>query len=277
LTEQGETVDLHGKGVSPLTQQQAGIEAMTQTIPKSTIDWWVNYLRGGGQFPPYYGRSASGSATVKAVMDAMGQSGDPQQFIIAQMSQKSDQQSLNRVQAMADQQLSFENLAISNFNKALKLSGGATTDWAGPWINKWIETGEIESGDPGVPKYMTALLTAVNEYARVMQGATGGRVTDSARSEAMQVMSQYFNTGQIQGAIDVAISEMETRRGTLTDTIKNIKERRTPGYVEPTEGSPTPTPDMITQLRTNPSPKMRAYFDQAFGSGSASRVLAGYQ
>jgi hypothetical protein len=150
----------------------------------------------------------------------------PGDLSMALATVKSDQSSLTNMTKMTDAALSFEATARENFNLALSLAPkGIPTNW-GPYINKWVENGETGTGDPNVPQYVTALLTAANEYAKIMSGSTGSQgSTVDARHEAAERFSPYLNQGQIEGVIRVAEQDMANRKQQLNARVKDIQER----------------------------------------------------
>lgn len=217
-----------------IEQQKAG--GGIQDVPDTEIDYWSRVITNGGTFPPGLSRTAAGSNLVRAVMKNMAESGDPDEFIANIATKKADATSLSNMTRMADAATSFERTASQNFDLALKLSKDAVpTDW-GPWLNKFIETAETQEGNKDVPPYVAAMLTAANEYAKIMSGSTGaqGSTVDSRR-EAAELFSPYLSAGQIDRVVAVAKRDMANRKQSLYGQIDDIKSRlRVAGSKEPT-------------------------------------------
>lgn len=242
-----ETKDWHRTLASQKEQganlQERKFEA-TQASPMSDadIEFWANILRNGGSLPPGLSRTSAG--TVQKIMAKIpGMEGrDPGSFIANTSAVKADAGSLRNMTKMADAATSFEQTASRNFDLALKLSKDAVpTDW-GPWLNRWIMSGETQFGNESVPPYVTAMLTGANEYAKIMSGATGaqGSTVDSRR-EAAELFSPYLSKGQISRVVAIAKADMANRKQSLYGQIDAIKGRlRGAGSKEPTatQGQP---------------------------------------
>lgn len=203
----------------------------------SKLDFWANVVKNGGQLPPGIARTAGGSAIVQAIMNRIpGASGDAGNFIANHATVKADTSSLNNLTKMTDAAESFEKTATKNFDLALSQAKDAVPTDSGPWLNKWVETGETQFGDENVPPYTAALLTAANEYAKIMSGSTGsqGSTVDSRR-EAAELFSPYLNAGQIAHVVAIAKQDMANRKASLYGQVDEVKQRlKTAGSNKPT-------------------------------------------
>jgi hypothetical protein len=215
------------------TTKEPGVE-----FTPSEKQFWGNILRVGGHLPPGLTRTAAGSRLVQELMKEIpGQAGgDAGAFITNAETVKADANSLRNMTKMADAATSFERTASMNFDTALKLAKDAVpTDW-GPWLNRWVMTGETQFGDVNVPPYVTAMLTGANEYAKIMSGSTGaqGSTVDSRR-EAAELFSPYLSQGQIARVVAIAKTDMGNRKQSLYGQIDDIKGRlHSAGSGEPT-------------------------------------------
>lgn len=162
---------------------------------------------------------------------------------------KADSASLTNITKMSDAAAAFEDTAMKNFETAMSEAPKAVPN-LGPFLNRWVEKGETMFGDTDVPKYVAALLTGANEYAKVMAGSTGsqGSTVDSRR-EAAEIFSQYFNTGQIKGVIDIAHRDMENKKASYASKRDEIKGRI----------SGEANPDEKPSDRPSPGPKRMKY------------------
>ena len=203
----------------------------------SKLDFWANVVKNGGQLPPGIARTAGGSAIVQAIMNRIpGASGDAGSFIANHATVRADTSSLNNLTKMTDAAESFEKTATKNFDLALSQAKDAVPTDSGPWLNKWVETGETQFGDENVPPYTAALLTAANEYAKIMSGSTGsqGSTVDSRR-EAAELFSPYLNAGQITRVVAIAKQDMANRKASLYGQVDEVKQRlKTAGSNKPT-------------------------------------------
>lgn len=219
------------QGQQRIAQTQQRLEsqiAPSGEMSESDKDFWANVLRTGGHLPPGLSRTAAGSRLVQELMARVpgASGGDPGAFIANASTVKADDRSLSNMTKMADAATSFERTANANFDTALRLSKDAVpTDW-GPWINAWVMNGETQAGNKDVPPYVAALLTAANEYAKIMSGSTGaqGSTVDSRR-EAAQLFSPYLSSGQIDRVVAIAKTDMANRKQSLYGQIDDIKNR----------------------------------------------------
>ena len=235
------------RGRLQVTQDKAAqAQAQQQQFSEGDVDYWAKVLKSGGHLPPGLARTAAGSQFVQRVMAKIpGMSGgDPGSFIENASTVKADDRSLSNMTKMADAATSFERTANMNFDTALRLSKDAVpTDW-GPWLNKFIETGETQAGNTEIPPYVTAMLTAANEYAKIMSGSTGaqGSTVDSRR-EAAELFSPYLSAGQIDRVVAIAKNDMANRKQSLYGQIDDIKAR----LHSAGSGQPTATQGQQTQ------------------------------
>lgn len=201
--------------------------AVAANFADSDIDYWANVVRNGGALPPGISRTAGGSQVVQKIMKKISDEGGNPGDYIANLGQvKADQHSLLNMTKMADAATSFERTAKENFGLALRLAPkGIPTDW-GPWLNKWVEQGETAYGGTDVPPYVAALLTAANEYAKIMSGSTGaqGSTVDSRR-EAAELFSPYLARGQIERVVGIAEADMSNRKQSLYGQVDDIQKR----------------------------------------------------
>jgi hypothetical protein len=238
----GEARDFENKPYTPGGASKVGAASNAPLKPEQA-KYLAQIYQLSGMLPPGIARS---SAAVQQIMNSMDVQGTPGEFLANMGSKQADFSSLKNMQKMRDAAVSFEQTASKNFDQAAKYADAAIpTDW-GPWLNRWIESGKTQFGDVPTPAYVTALLTAANEYAKVMQGSTGAQgATVDARREAAELFSPYLSKGQISEVIKVAKQEMDNRTNMLDGTIGEIEGRlRTRGGQEggrPQQGSPSPS------------------------------------
>jgi hypothetical protein len=193
-----------------------------EKLDEQQARFWAKVLDSGGSLPP--GLSRTG--VVPQIMKFAGASGDPGDFIAKRGEVKANTTSLSNMTKMADAAISFEKLASRNFDVALGLAPDAIPTELGPFFNKWIEEGDKMLGNPEVPRYVAAIITGANEYAKVMSGSTGTAAsTVDSRREAREMFSPYLSLPQISQVIAVAKADMANRENTLQDQVKTITAR----------------------------------------------------
>ena len=167
------------------------------------------------------------SAMVRQIMGKVAElGGDPQALAQNLGTFKADTHSLMAATRLRDAAIGYEETALKNLDVATReLHGAAATD-LGPWLNKWIETGETQIGNKQVPASITAVLTFANEYAKVMSGATGAQAaTVDSRREAAELFNPYFSAGQWDAVSSIARQDMANRKAALNENVDAIRRR----------------------------------------------------
>jgi type II secretory pathway pseudopilin PulG len=199
-------------------------------LSEAAADRYAKIFQSSGYLPPGIARS---SAAIAQIMNKTGDMGTPGEFVANMATRQADTKSLANMTKIADAATAYENVAIRNFDQAMKYGEQLKSTDMGPWLNKWVLEGEKAIGDPTAPAYVTALITAANEYAKVMGGSTGSQgSTVDARREAAELFSPYLSQGQINEVVKVARAEMENRRQEAYAAVDDIKGR----LREPTAG-----------------------------------------
>lgn len=73
-------------------------------------------------------------------------------------------------------------------------------------LTRWARRGETQFGDTHVPVFMATLISGLDEYAKVLAGATGAAgSTDASRAQAMSIIPEGATTAQIVDIINKAI------------------------------------------------------------------------
>ena len=228
----------------PKVKSIAGKDTSDAVLTGFTLDYAAEQYRHSGKLPPM-GLGSTGAAAQNranlikraAELSEMERTGALPEGAIAgdrdlggQYAISADKSSLASLTKMTDAAVSFENTAAKNFDLAVSLFPKGSSPDMGPWVNKWVLTGETGAGSKDVPPYVTALLTGANEYAKIMSGSTGaqGSTVDS-RKEAADRFSPYLDKGQIEGVIKVAKQDMDNRKASLRDQLDDIRARITGG------------------------------------------------
>lgn len=143
-------------------------------------------------------------------------------------SYKADTSSLTALQKMADAATSFEGTALDNI-KIIRglMDKGAGTE-AGPVINRWLQAGKKETGDPDVKALNAAIVTVMDEYAKILSGNSSGaaRTTDAAKAQTNEMMSDIDSPAAMTKVLnDVIVPDMHNRRANYDKQLTTIKDR----------------------------------------------------
>ena len=108
---------------------------------------------------------------------------------------------------------SFERTARANLELAAQLSERVGGRDGAPVVNRWLLAGRRQiAGDPDVAAFHTALTSALNEYAKVLSGATGAAgITEGAREEAESLLSTANTPQQVRAIMETMRQEMHNR------------------------------------------------------------------
>lgn len=226
-----QTVDAQGNPYTPGGAQRIGTASGT-AFTDSEARYWARVVKAGGSLPPGLGRS--GQIVQRVAKEIADEGGDPGMLIERHASVQSDAAALKKLQGMSDQSAAFEKTALYNLDRASRLLKGAAPTNLGPWLNKWIETGETQAGNTAVPPATVAVLTFANEYAKVMSGAMGAQgATVDSRREAAELFNPYFSAGQWDAVAEVAKQEMGSRMQSYDEQLGIIRERLRGGSSTP--------------------------------------------
>lgn len=107
-------------------------------------------------------------------------------------------------------------------------------------LTQWARTGETQFGDTEVPVYMATLISGLDEYAKVLAGATGAAgSTDASRAQAISIIKEGATTAQIKSiiykailpTIDVKINDYQKQKEVIETRMANAGPAG--GHTEP--------------------------------------------
>lgn len=175
----------------------------------------VNYMLTG-QLPPI-GRGGQGQAQRTAIMNhaadmAQASGVSPAELATRAGQQKALQGSLNAYQKRADAMAGQENSFLNNLDQAQKISD-LVDRTRSPAINRFLQTGEFESGDQDVAALRAALIPVAADYAKIMSGATGaGGTPVSTMEEALSLIRSDLSKGQFNTVAQVLRNDVHNQR-----------------------------------------------------------------
>jgi hypothetical protein len=257
---------------------QAGLEG-------EALDNAARWFNATHELPPGFG----GQADREAIMTRAAQLDTeervtPEQRQMAWTSGKADLNSLKARQNQRDAIVSFEKGAEREFDLAQSLIPKTPEPFNSQLLTRWVRSGERQFGDVPNAQFYTALVSALDEYAKVIGGATGSAAasTDSARAQALSIIPPGATTAQIKGVIDTIKKGMNNRAQGYDDEIADIKGRLLGGGLpnrQPatpaSSGQPAQAPGDADVKWLKAHPEAADKFDKHFGAGSASKVLGG--
>ena len=161
---------------------------------------------------------------------------------------KADTASLNKITPQYDAITAFENTAIRNGKILVELANKVDTTGV-PVAERWIRAGRKEiGGDADVAKFNAQMNLYRAEAARILtQPNLTGVLTDTARKEMEEVISNSATSKQITEVVSLLERDFGNRKHTLEEQIAAIRTRMR-GRVAPGGGgaetptTPVPTP-----------------------------------
>lgn len=209
------TVPGVGKAYHAPASQGAGLtdDAITQSA--------IRFLQTGTL--PALGMGAGGDR--QAILNRAAMLGGAQADVAGNSADyKATAGALNIVSRTRANVLAFENTANKNLDLALKASAKVSRTGS-PLVNRIAQAVQSNAwGDPNLQAFHNAILTAANEYAKVVTGQTGGAaVSDAARREAQGLIAAAQTPEQFAAAVGIMKQEMENRRRGLDEELEILK------------------------------------------------------
>ena len=223
-----------------------------------------------GKLPSGMGRGAAGTNAriiSRSAELARANGNDAQAAALNRAAFKSAQTGLTALTKQRTLVGAFERTALKNLEIAVDES--SKVDRTGvPAINRWLLAGKKSlSGDVEVGRFNAALTSALNEYAKVLSGATGAAgISDAARKEAEELLSTANTPEQVTGIVEIMKREMANREAGFAEQEAQLKEtmsgRPAVGVAPAERGAPiAPGAPAVTPA------------DTAQARGSANKVL----
>ncbi len=176
----------------------------------------------------------------------MGQT--PVAALQKQAAYKGDAAALAQMQKMSASAEAFESKAIAQTDIIRDLSAKVPrTKW--PIINGVLQAGRTDiAGDANATQLANAIETFSEEYAKIMNGATGSSAaaSDSSRAAAKRLINTAMNAGTMDKVLTLMQREMSLTMQGYDAVKEHISTRMggTPSTAAPATATPT--------LRFNP-------------------------
>ena len=171
----------------------------------------------------------------------------PMQAVAARSMRRADTAALTAVTKQADTTAAFGRTVMGHFDQALEQAkaGGVPTNM-GPIINNWVQKGSVALGGKEVPPFAVSLLTAADEYAKVLDGSTGAAgASVSSRQAAANLFKAGYNVEQLKPVIESVKGLIATKEKEYTGQRDSIAVRL--GAAPPAAAPPSAAPPAATQ------------------------------
>lgn len=213
------------------TNVAAGVSARANAgnaLSPEGMDLAAQEYLASGKLPPGLGRAAAGinAKIVSRAADIAAANGDDAKAAtLHRAAFGAAKGALNKLTQQRTMVGSFERTALKNLEIALEES--KKVDRTGsPVINRWLLAGKKNlAGDVAVGRFHTALTSALNEYAKVLSGATGAAgISDAARKEAESLLSTADTPEAVAGIADIMKREMANREAGFAEQEAQLHE-----------------------------------------------------
>jgi hypothetical protein len=177
------------------------------------------------------------NAAAKQAKD-LGQS--PVVAIQKQAAYKGDAAALAQMQKMSASAEAFENKALAQTSIIRELSKKVPRT-SMPLINSALQAGRTEiTGDANATMLANAIETFSEEYAKIMNGATGSSAaaSDSSRAAAKRLINTAMSAGTMDKVLDLMQREMDLTMTGYDVTKQHISERMLGAGAAPPPAAP---------------------------------------
>jgi len=254
-----------GASAKPLTEENAEMQARF-------------YLRTGQLPSGFGGQAAKNQVTQRAAEIAQQEGKSVDDYLSGRASLRADTASLAAVTKQKNAAEGYERGAVKSLDLMQSLIPKTPEPLDNQTLTRWARTGATEFGDVDVPQWQAALIVALDQYAKVISGATGAQgSTDSARYLALSLIPAGATSAQIPKIINVLKKDMDLkvqgydtqindiRRGIAypdQNTATPVTSGTTPAK---TEGAMPPVPPALTGKPLQWSPSLKQWRDKSSG------------
>lgn len=222
-----------GKGPADFAKWKASLSPLAQIsvanaagggMEQGAVDQAAEYYHMTGKLPPG-GRGVAGLAQNRKIMNRASEL-YPGSMTADSGAYSANLQSLKGLQKQFDQVTAFENTAGKNLDVFLN-QANKVVDSGSPWINKPLRSvAGAALGSEDQAAFNAARATALTEIAKVLNSSNAsGVLSDSARHEVEGLIGGDATLKQIVSAAKILKTDMENRRESYQDQIKDIQGR----------------------------------------------------
>jgi hypothetical protein len=214
----------------------------TGLLDEATIANAAARYNTDGTLPPNLGRGQQGPREIASILkeaaaQAAARGDTPEAQRVAQLSNKANAAALNKLQTQQTMVGAFEKNFTKNADMAEQLSGAV--DRTGiPLVNKWVNAGKrAVTGDPDLSAFDASVKATVNEYAKIVSGATGG--AGAAQGEISKIeglLNAAQTPDQVKAVLGLMRKETQNRMAAFDDE----KAQLTSSMTMPKTRAPAP-------------------------------------
>jgi hypothetical protein len=216
--EKGDTASLNRARL----QEEANRNTIGAWTPEAVEAAAQMYVRTGRM--PQVGNSRQGGAIRTQIANRAAQLAPGTDLAGNAASYHADTTSLSKLQQQADSLEAFEKTGLKNLDNALS-KAESVVDLGSPLLNAPARKLAEMMGDPKAVAFNTARQAAVQEFGKILSGALGGTVSDSARHEVETLLKGDATVAQLRAAADVLRADAANRHQSTAEQIAAIRGR----------------------------------------------------
>lgn len=120
----------------------------------------------------------------------------------------------------------YERAALQEFDLAVSKLPKTAEPLNSQILTQWARTGAKQFGDVQVSEFQAALISALDEYAKVLSGSTGSAAgsTDAARQQALSIIPPGATSAQIPAIVSILKQGMEFKIRSYDTQIDLLKK-----------------------------------------------------
>ncbi len=229
-------------GDQALYKQMRSTAAVAPVLSGNALDTVAEQVRLTGKIPAGFTRNLAqvGAIWNRAAELAALDGDDAKSLALRQQSLTSDQGSLKDLTKKTDAIEAFENTAKKNLDMVVRAANELNfEEW--PVVNEKILQGKKLTGDSKAAKLYAAIIPFVDEYGKILSGATGAAgATDSSKAEAASLIAPYMTAETINELAPWFKEEMGNRTTSLYDQLDTIQARMGGGKRRPPKEANSP-------------------------------------
>ena len=220
------------------------LELAKNPLSPEAVKWGADNYRATGVFPITARSQAAQAAILNLISQedaAAGKTGTQSAGEIA--ANKSNLVANERSLAFITKQKNAAEAYERGARAELQLARDNIPQMAEPLdmqvFIQWVRTGETKFGGTKVPKFMTYLISGLDEYAKVLSGNIGsGGSTDTNRAQALSLIPAGATTDQIDSIIDAMDQGMDKKINGYNTQIAAINRQIKGGASAPIQFTP---------------------------------------
>jgi hypothetical protein len=220
-TLDGTPVSLEGSTITG--KVGAGGANKTSGLTDEALDKAARYFHDTHFLPAGMGGQADKEAIMNREAKMYGPDADDAGRVSAR---KADQGAYQQLQKQADSASAYSKAAEKELDLVVKNLPKTWQPLNSTFLTKWVRTGDKQFGNKEVPVYQTYLISALDEYAKILSGGTGSTpVSDANRRQALDLIPEGATTEQVPAIVEALKAGIKNRTDGYADQISEIKKR----------------------------------------------------